>query len=174
MTRIFNVLSLLLAASTVCAVVASSAAEMVQTELRRIGLSEATSDCIGEPKTPVCAVETFIACWARHQMPLCRRVGVHRFSFTGTVTAVEYTIVSQKRLREEDIRKPANGANIPERLTEAYWYKPGHVDIELMMRACQIGQQTCPNKRWELYFVHVKPTDGIYAIVEWAGEGYPD
>ncbi len=164
-TRIFSSWVFLLAASIVCLVTAPSAAETLHWELRRIGPSDSTSDCIGNPKTPVCAVETFIACWARHQMPLCWRVGVDRFSFTGTVTAVEYAIVYLKRLRDEDI---------PAHLKDADWAKPGYFDIQLMLRDCPVGQQTCSNKPWELYVVHVKPTDGRYAVVGWAGEGYPD
>lgn len=41
---------------------------------REIGPEHADSTCIGEATTPLCATETFIACWARREIDLCRRV----------------------------------------------------------------------------------------------------
>lgn len=45
---------------------------------RRINLDSASSDCIGEPDTPLCAVETLLACRVRRDDALCAQV-------TGTV-----------------------------------------------------------------------------------------
>ena len=36
-----------------------------QNEVRRITQTEATSKCIGDPKTPLCAVETLLTCMTR-------------------------------------------------------------------------------------------------------------
>ena len=47
-----------------------------QSPVRRITQTEATSDCIGDPRTPMCAVETFVACFTRRDTSLCRKVGV--------------------------------------------------------------------------------------------------
>ena len=135
-------------------------------ELRRITPSDATSDCIGDPRTPVCAVETFIACSARHHRPLCRRIGVgDSFSFTGTVETREYAIVYQKRLRPEDI---------PSYPKDAYWAKPGYVEVQIIRRYCRAGQQTCPEEPWWLYTYTIKLAEAGFVMVSWYGEGYPD
>jgi hypothetical protein len=43
---------------------------------RRLGRddAESTSRCIGRPRTPLCAVETLLACFQRGQIELCRMV----------------------------------------------------------------------------------------------------
>jgi hypothetical protein len=39
------------------------------------------SQCVGDPKTPVCAMETMLACLVRQEPDLCRKVGVRRGCF---------------------------------------------------------------------------------------------
>jgi len=41
-------------------------------EVRRITAATATSDCIGEPKTPMCTTETWLACQVRPGTTLCK------------------------------------------------------------------------------------------------------
>jgi hypothetical protein len=43
---------------------------------RTVGQNDATSSsrCIGQPTTPLCAVETLLACFQRGQLDLCRMV----------------------------------------------------------------------------------------------------
>ncbi len=41
-----------------------------------IGPTEATSMCIGDPRTPECALDTMFACVVRRDVELCRRVGI--------------------------------------------------------------------------------------------------
>ena len=48
----------------------------------RIALNAATSGCIGQPTTPICAVETLLACWVRGQPTLCRTVAVNEVRAT--------------------------------------------------------------------------------------------
>ncbi|MEG3620301.1 hypothetical protein V5T82_17690, partial [Magnetovibrio sp. PR-2] len=45
-------------------------------ELRFISSDSSSSTCIGDPKTPLCAVETIMACFARMDKALCGKVGV--------------------------------------------------------------------------------------------------
>lgn len=45
-------------------------------EIRFIDVDEATSDCIGDPKTPLCAVETWIACDVQTDPNICFRAGL--------------------------------------------------------------------------------------------------
>lgn len=43
-----------------------------RSEIREITATAATSDCIGDPKTPACAAETWLACEVRLDSELCR------------------------------------------------------------------------------------------------------
>jgi hypothetical protein len=45
-------------------------------EIRYIEKDEATSDCIGDPKTPLCAVETWTACDVQTDPDICFRAGL--------------------------------------------------------------------------------------------------
>ncbi|WP_337998184.1 hypothetical protein [Oleispirillum naphthae] len=56
------------------------AGETFPSDVRTITATGATSSCIGDPKTPVCAVETLLACFARRAAPLCRSVTARPFS----------------------------------------------------------------------------------------------
>lgn len=51
----------------------------------RIGHDEATTDsrCIGNPVTPRCAIETYEACWLRHELPLCDTIRLPGFPASG-------------------------------------------------------------------------------------------
>ncbi|MGE0093198.1 MAG: hypothetical protein AB7M05_14955 [Alphaproteobacteria bacterium] len=40
-------------------------------EIREITATASTSDCIGDPKTPLCALDTYIACGTRSDPSLC-------------------------------------------------------------------------------------------------------
>ena len=58
--------------------------------------ASSSSKCIGNPVTPVCAVETFMACWLRPGPDLCRIAGVERDrAFDGSSA---YRIVRQEVL----------------------------------------------------------------------------
>jgi hypothetical protein len=74
----------LLAALTVIVVMATGLTEARAGQYQRFhnqvwfGITQtwSSSHCIGRPVDPICAVETAIACLARAQAALCRRVGV--------------------------------------------------------------------------------------------------
>jgi hypothetical protein len=46
---------------------------------RIITATDATSMCIGDPRTPLCALETTLACRVRSDPVLCDKVGTPRF-----------------------------------------------------------------------------------------------
>ena len=46
-------------------------------QVRRVTLTAADSDCIGDPKTPLCALDTFQACLVRYDNELCFKIGLH-------------------------------------------------------------------------------------------------
>lgn len=45
-------------------------------QVRRVTPAAADSDCIGDPKTPLCALDTLFACASRLDFALCGRIGI--------------------------------------------------------------------------------------------------
>ncbi len=74
-----NVRLVALAFSITClAAMPAMAAESYPSDIRTITATDASSPCIGVPKTPVCAAETVLACFARADAALCDRVTERR------------------------------------------------------------------------------------------------
>lgn len=68
--------------------------EAAPSEVRVITSTTATSDCIGDPKTPVCAVETFLACIARLDHGLCAKVTKEPLQNTEKLFPFSYRVES--------------------------------------------------------------------------------
>ncbi len=75
-------------------ITAARAAETYPSEVRTITTTSATSSCIGAPKTPVCAVETLLGCFARREAKLCRSITMQPFDpAEAPPTEVSYRIL---------------------------------------------------------------------------------
>lgn len=97
-------------------------------EWRFISIDDATSKCIGDPKTPLCAVETVIACFARMDISLCQRVGQKGKTYLGEdARKVHYKIINARVLTEKDMEADflKNFSKHPN------WWKPGFVKFTL-------------------------------------------
>jgi len=138
------------------------AGETFPSEVRTITATGATSPCIGDPKTPVCAVETFLACSARQDKSLCLRVGVERSRFQLPPHDLHYHILSMRILRAEDI---------PPDLRDTYWMKPGYADI-LLFELPNATLKTCPSGC--TYSYNARPVGGEWQIVAWSMWGLDD
>lgn len=125
----------------------------------------ASSSCIGDPRTPLCAVETFLACDMRRQMDLCRMVGVEDLNFSGHALTEEYSMISEKVLRQQDI---------PEELKDSNWYRPGFVDITLDRRTHYGDGEIWPADGWQRYGYTLKPMGDLWHMASWAMFGYED
>jgi hypothetical protein len=138
-------------------------------EIRRITQTEATSDCIGDPKTPLCAVETFIACWVRRERPLCDTVGIRKtFSFGDSkyvVAQVDYHLTKEFTIRAEDI---------PPHLKDVEWYQPGMVELEFRLRDCFEHMRSCEEAEWTGYSYTVEKIGDSWRVVSWAAWGDED
>jgi hypothetical protein len=69
-------LAALALASAVAPLDGKSASAAADAAWRQVSQDSATSRCIGDPKTAVCAVETVIACVVRREAQLCRIAAV--------------------------------------------------------------------------------------------------
>ena len=145
-----------LCATTVLTVLACTSVQ----DIRSITQTGATSQCIGDPRTPLCAVETLIACFTRHDMSLCRRVGVDGISFDDRLIGRDYIVISMKVLR---------GGDIPEELKDTDWYRPGFVEITLAARYRLSSGEMSPADGWEYDDYTVKPAGTLWHIAGWSG-----
>ncbi len=79
-------------------------------ESRWIKQTSATSNCIGEPVSPLCALDTYLACHVRRSFDLCRTIGWANFRPTAEphdIQELEYEVVSGSVERRYDERLPS-------------------------------------------------------------------
>jgi hypothetical protein len=127
-------------------------------EVRTITATSATSDCIGDPRTPVCAVETLLACFARQDRGLCEKATRRKVELNSEQGSYRYRVLSVRILQEKDIT--------PE-LRDADWWRPGYADV--MIQDLDFIQPWCPKGCKVGY--SVRPTATGWEVLEWAGEG---
>jgi hypothetical protein len=141
----------------------------VPKETRRITAKSATSTCIGDPRTPLCAAETFLACVARQAPQLCERVAVEwRSGFAEEPREEVYRVRSIKRERLQDFSKDAR------RDLELYGVRPGIVAPGDVMVSLWLRQSEpiCEKQHWCFYDVYARRMDGGWQIISWFGELY--
>ncbi len=131
--------ALLLAAGTA----AANGLEVPGPELRILGWTDeaSTSECIGDPRTPLCAVETYGACTDRADWPLCDLVGRpvpestrqlrHDRSFE--LSSTVYQVLGQRRLEAADIP--------PERTRGTRPWQAGDVALLIQWHDCSPTDQ---------------------------------
>jgi len=106
-----------------------------------------TSKCIGKPVTPICAVETFFACFDRSQIELCRKAslnGESRKFYLGPPFPdykTEYTIIKYQTIR-----------HVPANLRDVWWIKRGDVRVDITTRSCPLTRDTCAGEPTESFF----------------------
>ena len=130
----------------------------------RISGAAATSACIGSVSSPTCTAETLLACFARADVALCRRVNVTEIGSelaAGSHT-IEYVIDRQTTIQQQDITDD---------LKDLEYYKPGYVLLEIRRRDCAAGQATCADAAWSDLQIFVRPLPtGGWDIAAWRGD----
>src|SRR5512135_2539236 len=84
----------------------AAAAQNSRNNPGRVTPTDATSKCIGGAATPVCAAETLMACLARGDESLCRKVGAAppaRAVENAGHIQIEYVVVRVSVIRPEDV-----------------------------------------------------------------------
>jgi len=96
-----------------------------------------TSRCIGDPRTPLCALDTFYACLFRGDIGRCDKVGYDYKAVYGDNVPSPYAKLAYKRFREIS-RKTLGAANIPSNSIKAattQWW-PGDIAIRIYLEGC--------------------------------------
>lgn len=113
-------------------------------ELQFIDRHGASSECIGDPKTPLCAVETWLACDVRNDSDLCLHSGheidraYHSFPGRGPVL---YRVVDVLRPEGSTILSGILGpvhAEVRLIETNSYFVDGWYLDSEMVKRARDI------------------------------------
>jgi hypothetical protein len=81
------------------------------------------SKCVGDPKTPVCALETMLACLVRQQPDLCRKMGIRRGCFEKRLYKREYVIISSNRIDQKNIPAYIRIAELESYNYSNVWYQ---------------------------------------------------
>ena len=133
-------------------------------QIRRITPSTADSACIGNPVTPLCAVETWFACHIRDDLSFCRVVGQEPdwMKPGPPMSAWEYVVERIHQIRPEDVT---------EELRNMDWFRPGYFEFWVKVRACPSPQTTCPGETWIRIYYSVKPVGGLWHIAHEYIEG---
>ena len=147
-------------------------AQTSRTDPGHVTPSASTSACIGAATTAICAAETLLACLARDDSALCRKVGAvppaRRIEGAGRIQ-IEYVIVRVSVIRPEDITDDTRDLD---------WYKPGYTLIEMDRRACPAAQARCDaDDDWDDLQVYLRRASGTgreWQVVTWRSESEPD
>jgi len=99
------------------------------------------SKCIGDPITPLCAVETFVACYFWNDMRLCRAVGfVPNFPIGVdeyfALKTLHYRLIGEALLKDEDIPDWARQSDVK----PSPW-KAGDLALDVFWDTCRPEDQ---------------------------------
>ncbi|MBI1244391.1 MAG: hypothetical protein GC202_05240 [Alphaproteobacteria bacterium] len=141
---------------------------------RQMTLDDATSDsmCVGKFDTPLCAVETVIACFARKEWELCnaalQKPGYFERSLTGRpvdFTKLQYRIERSEVLTQEGIGR------IPRRTDLE---RSGDYRIDVLSRDCyrEIGGENCSFGFSDPNIFTLRNADGRWIVLNWGARDF--
>ncbi len=153
---------------------APTAAKPKPARWRVMTLDDATSTsrCIGDPKTPLCAVETLMACFIRRQLPLCNishgypasETGRFGLSKPGPSYRTEYRVVRFHVVSDKDPKLTLGGD----------WLKPGDIEITIYQRFCLQPRQSCVGEPVDGYSYVARRDGDRWRITAYAAHDAPD
>ena len=135
-----------------------------------------SSKCIGKPVTPICAVETFEACFKRKHIKLCWIVSPHgeaeKFEDLGSPFPdhkTEYTIIKYQTIRHAPPRPKNMGPG-----GEEFDEKPGDVRVDITVRSCALTRETCAGEPTESFFYLIRHVGDRWVIYDYSAYDQPE
>jgi hypothetical protein len=129
-----------------------------------------SSNCIGDPKTPMCAVETVLACFVRGDHSLCQiGMGLDRdpgLGGEGPGDKMIYKIIRSGFL---------SGEQYPWRPGRDLSWRPGGIDmqagdvrIDVVDRDCpgEVSEKACSPALFEIAYI-LRRQEGRWAVITW-------
>jgi hypothetical protein len=127
---------------------------------RSIDANQATSTCIGNPATPLCAVETYLACGVRREQRLCAAsMGDSAAPPDTWRPAVWYVVVDSYTAKEHDTWGEVR--NDP-------YVRPGDVHLTVAESNCPPAEMPCQKAffSWQLVFYWTTREGAAWRVVE--------
>jgi hypothetical protein len=85
------------------------------------------SQCVGDPKTPVCALETMLACLVRQEPELCRKIGIRSGCFDKVIYSGKYMIDRVGGIKHDDLLTY---------MQKKEWLLPEYADVSYNIAYC--------------------------------------
>jgi len=126
-----------------------------------------SSQCIGQPGTPLCAVETLLACFQRDRQDLCRMVddGTDQYAqiFSAPSDPAKYLAYRVLGATKVDGETP--------RVGQASHAKDGDVLLTVDQREGQLGRYARATGAPAQDFLLRRQSDGSWKIIGWGDPG---
>ncbi len=133
--------------------------------LRMVGLESATSSCIGDPATPLCAVETYFACIWRRDDSLCEAAwGPYWKGPRWAQVKEDADVYDLYRVMRVYEASPGTKTLWSHDQPVTFWQE-GDVVVELFLMVCRRGNPKCSSRVEPTVFTTREQPDGSWAIV---------
>ena len=130
-----------------------------------------TSDCIGRPVTPLCAVETKMACFLRGNNNLCEVASGENFNLSNNMMAREHLWYRVTKTAIVDDRhfpwRPIDHIYEPSRIIPSV--KVGDVRIETRYGLCYDAPSLVCDKYGSVIIYIIRKVDGFWQLQGWIG-----
>jgi hypothetical protein len=128
--------------------------------------AQSTSRCIGRPETPLCAVETLLACFQRGKMELCRMVddGTDQYAEVFATPPDRRKFLAYRVLATRSL----TSASLPNGHSIA---RAGDVLLSLNQRESMANHDTDTSEGPTQDFLLRRQDDGRWKIVAWGEAG---
>ena len=131
---------------------------------KRMHPNRADSDCIGSLDTPLCTLETYLACSYLRDKKMCEKLGDRFLPFVkGEKSSVKYRIVRIQAMEPEDF---------PQEVHHLPWAQVGVWEVDTHEVKCGLHDLDCqglPNEAHHYMYTRVlKKVDGLWTIVSWS------
>lgn len=114
-------------------------------EIRTITPTEATSDCVGDLSTPLCAVETMIGCNSYVRIKGCKKINKERS--VQKQLRIEYIIVETGFVDPKMVAE-AKYEKFPSEFGSFPWLNSGQFQARIKERSCPDEQKSCKGIPW--------------------------
>ena len=132
---------------------------------KRITEGRIDSHCIGDVSDPICAVETWIACYALERPELCALLGVEGMRFEGDAqpNIFDYKIIEVL---------PITTDRTPNRLRNKPWFNLATIEVRVAKRSC-FSPSVCKQLVEHSFFPSIyyfKPKGKEWRLAAWTND----
>lgn len=133
---------------------------------------ETSSPCVGDPRTPLCALDTWNACFLWTEPQLCERVGLEGVDFRedeiGSTFEREHTFrrIAVRPIEARHLAEIEAGP-LTALAPELEWFRAGYIEMRWTQQACRyVGDDRCFTYDAEGVLI-VKPVGDAWHVSGW-------